>query len=183
MNGPTRPQGTPLSTDFSPIGKAILLAIEAKRQENPKDKSSPEQQAALGIYMAGQTFVSQDQTTAKLQVILDTDPYSTAAMDIISDLRKTTNTAIAQTTLSSYEIVIGGETAVNTDTRASINRDILFVAPLIILAIWIILVLLLRSLVAPTFLVVSVLISFLAALGLSVLVFQGLLGHQGVCGP
>tara|TARA_Y100000588_G_scaffold394638_1_gene516211 strand:+ start:3680 stop:5992 length:2313 start_codon:yes stop_codon:yes gene_type:complete len=180
VNGPTRPQGAPLSTDFSPIGKAILLAIEAKGQENPKHKSSPEQQAALGIYMAGQTFVSQDQTTAKLQVILDTDPYSTAAMDIISDLRKTTNTAIAQTTLSSYEIVIGGETAVNTDTRASINRDILFVAPLIILAIWIILVLLLRSLVAPTFLVVSVLISFLAALGLSVLVFQGLLGHQGV---
>ncbi|MCL0043354.1 MMPL family transporter [Dehalococcoidia bacterium] len=180
VNGPTRPQGTSLTTDFSDIGKTISLAIESGEKQRFAGNTSPENAAALAIYLASQPFVSQDQTTAKLQVVLNIDPYSTTAMDMIGDLRQVAKVAADQTTLSSFEIVIGGETAVNTDTRTSINRDILFVAPLIILAIWIILVLLLRSLIAPTFLVISVLISFLAALGLSVLVFQKLLGHEGV---
>jgi len=37
-----------------------------------------------------------------------------------------------------------------------------------------------RSVVSPTYLVASVLLSFAAALGLSILVFQNVLGHSGV---
>ena len=87
---------------------------------------------------------------------------------------------MATTDLAGAEVLVGGQTATQADTRASVNRDAQVVGPIVIAAIWVILAMLLRSLVAPTYLVISVLLSFLAALGLSSVIFQNVLGHSGV---
>ena len=181
VSGPTRPFGEALPLTAEALQAAIGSLPQEVWQGGPPPRNlPPEQQAVLGVLFAGQRFVSPDRTTAQLEVVLDRDPYSVPALDQIERLRDVVRSAIATTDLAGTEVLVGGQTATQADTRASVNRDAQVVGPIVIAAIWVILALLLRSLVAPTYLVVSVLLSFMAALGLSSVIFQNVLGHSGV---
>jgi uncharacterized membrane protein YdfJ with MMPL/SSD domain len=140
----------------------------------------PEQIGVYGLYQASERFVSPDGTTARIELVFGADPYGVGAMDAIEAVRESARNLVANSTLAGAEVVVGGPTAIQTDARATLNRDILLIAPIVVVAIWLILAALLRSVVAPTYLVASVLLSFAAALGLSIFVFQNVLGHSGV---
>ena len=68
--------------------------------------------------------------------------------------------------------LVGGPTAEEADTRAAARRDASLIVPLTLLAILAILIALLRALVAPLYLVATVVLSFAATLGLALLAFQ-----------
>jgi RND superfamily putative drug exporter len=75
--------------------------------------------------------------------------------------------------------IVGGVTATAIDTQDTSIRDRTVIIPVILGVILLILMLLLRSILAPVLLVVSVVVSFATALGVSALVFNGLLGFPG----
>ena len=75
--------------------------------------------------------------------------------------------------------LVGGETAVDLDTNTTAEADRTLAIPLILLVITVILVLLLRSLLAPLLLVVLTVLSFGTALGVSALVFNHIIGFPG----
>lgn len=77
------------------------------------------------------------------------------------------------------EVLVGGPTAVALDTNDAAIADRNLVIPLVLAAILLILMVLLRSIVAPLILIGSVVISFAAALGVSALVFEHILGFPG----
>ncbi len=181
VSGPTRPTGTALPIDIATLQVAVERLPPALLQGGaPPGNLPPEQQAILRVLLAGQRFVSPDRTAAQLEVVLDRDPYSVPALDQIERLRGEARRAIGTTELAGAEVLVGGATAVQADGRTAVTRDVQVVGPIVIIAILVILALLLRSLVAPVYLVVSVLLSFLATLGLSTLIFQNVLGHEGV---
>jgi RND superfamily putative drug exporter len=64
------------------------------------------------------------------------------------------------------------------DTRDYYNQDIRFIVIATIIIVFLILVALLRAIVAPLYLIASVLVSYLSALGLGVIVFQLILGKD-----
>jgi RND superfamily putative drug exporter len=68
---------------------------------------------------------------------------------------------------------------VELDFRAAARAD-RAVIPVLLAVVFVVVALLLRSLVAPVLLVGTVVLSFLAALGVSAVVFQDLLGFAGV---
>jgi RND superfamily putative drug exporter len=70
------------------------------------------------------------------------------------------------------EALVGGFTAVGYDTQQASTRDRNLIIPVVLLVILVILVLLLRSIVAPLLLLATVVLSFLATLGVSYLVFN-----------
>ncbi len=74
------------------------------------------------------------------------------------------------------EVLVGGATAIQLDTRETTARDRAVVIPAILLVIFVVLALLLRSLVAATVLVLANLLSFGATVGVAALVFEHLLG-------
>lgn len=76
-------------------------------------------------------------------------------------------------------ILVGGQTAQQLDTRQAADRDFLVVAPVILAVVFLVLVLLLRSVVAPLFLMVANVLSFAATMGISALVFTYLFGFPG----
>lgn len=76
-------------------------------------------------------------------------------------------------------ILIGGETAQQLDTRAAADRDLLVVAPVILLVVFLVLVVLLRSLMAPLFLMVANVLSFAATMGLAALIFNHIFRFPG----
>ena len=74
---------------------------------------------------------------------------------------------------------VGGEAPALYDISAVSNSDLARVIPIAIVAIGILLALVLRSLIAPLYLIASVGLSYLAALGLSVLLFIKIGGRTG----
>jgi len=74
---------------------------------------------------------------------------------------------------------VGGTAAVQLDTRTSAEHDRAVVIPAVLIVITIILMLLLRSVLAPLILLVTTMLSFAATLGVSALVFNGIFGFPG----
>ena len=77
------------------------------------------------------------------------------------------------------EALVGGMTSIFVDFQDAMNRDYSVVFPVAALMIMLILALLLRSLVAPLYLMASVGLGFGATLGATVLVFQHIKGDDG----
>jgi len=134
---------------------------------------------SVAIAQGAARFVSADGSTARLDVLLNSDPYSAEALTIVEKVRAVTDSS-AMANTPGIRVIVGGESAVQADTKASIDADIRWLAPVSLLAILIVLVLLLRSIVAPLYLVFSVVVSFGATFGLSVFAFQQIFNHSGV---
>ena len=75
---------------------------------------------------------------------------------------------------------VGGEAPAFYDISQISDSDLVHVIPIAILVIGVLLALVMRSLVAPLYLIASVGLSYLAALGLSVLIFIELAGDGGL---
>ncbi len=136
--------------------------------------------ATLGSLASGQRFISPDQTTARLELTLALNPVSVEAIDLVPGIRQAVGDLTLQTSLAGVEPLVGGQTAINYDSRDAVNRDTLLVVPIGYLLIFGILLLVLRSLVAAVYLTASVFISLLSAIGLALLVFEFGLGHNGL---
>ena len=107
-----------------------------------------------------------------LQLTLAAKADSLEAEQTVTDLR----TALQSVDSS---IIVGGSTATALDTNVTSTRDRNLIIPVVLLVITLILMLLLRSIVAPLLLTVTTVLSFGAALGISSLIFNHLLGFPG----
>ncbi|OKK09948.1 MMPL family transporter [Streptomyces sp. CB02400] len=112
-----------------------------------------------------------DGELTALTVVLEDAPDSQAAKDTIDDLREAVNP---------MDALVGGTTAETLDTQRAADRDLTTVVPIVLLVVLGVLVLLLRALVAPLLLLATVVLSYLAALGASNLLFEHVLGFAGV---
>jgi RND superfamily putative drug exporter len=77
------------------------------------------------------------------------------------------------------EAKVGGFTATNYDTQQSSQRDRRVIIPIVLVVILLILMLLLRAVVGPVLLMLTVVLSFLATLGVCAVVFNHLFHFAG----
>jgi RND superfamily putative drug exporter len=113
------------------------------------------------------TYISTQGDAARLQVVLADEPYSDAALDTVTRLRDTVEKA-------DHGFVSGG-TAVLNDLRDAMARDIRLVMVLVLSGIAVVMVILLRSLVAPIYLILTILLSYASTLGITRFLFEGIL--------
>ena len=125
-------------------------------------------------------FVSPDGGAVRIDVVLAMNPYAAEALDAVAELRAVARESAAAAGLPPGSVLLGGDTPEAADTRAAGNRDALVVLPAILLAIGVVLALLLRSVVAPLYLMATIAFTYFATLGLAVAVFILLLGHGGI---
>jgi putative drug exporter of the RND superfamily len=123
-------------------------------------------------------FISADGHTARYLIQTEYNPFSTAAMDQINSVTNTARGAQPNTALADASISMTGYSATLRDARDYYNHDIRFIVVLTIIVVLFILIALLRAIVAPLYLIGSVIISYLAALGIGVIVFQFILGQE-----
>ncbi|WP_418001107.1 RND family transporter [Mycobacterium haemophilum] len=124
------------------------------------------------------TFISPDGHSVRYFIQTDLNPFSSAAMDQVNTILNVAKGAQPNTTLSDASIYLSGYTVTLRDTRDYYDRDLRLIVIVTIIVVLLILMALLRSIVAPLYLVGSVIVSYLSALGLGVLVFQVLLRQQ-----
>jgi RND superfamily putative drug exporter len=135
--------------------------------------------AAYQLYRAEGLYVSPDGRTVQFETGLRAgDASTTAAMNAIPAVRATA--AAVMHDIGAADYGVGGQAPAIYDISSISNSDLLHVIPIAIVVIGILLALVMRSLVAPLYLIVSVGLSYLAALGLSVLLFVDLAGDGGL---
>ncbi len=127
---------------------------------------------------AASIFISPDGRSARYLVQTKLDPFTTEAMDQINTVTETARSAQPNTTLSEASISMTGLTVSLRDTRDYYYQDLIRIVTTTILVVLGILIILLRALVAPLYLVASVVLSYLASLGLAVLMFQVIIGQE-----
>jgi RND superfamily putative drug exporter len=125
------------------------------------------------------SYVSGDGTVARLYITTATNPYDTKSFDTIRKLR--TLLASPQAGVATGATVfVGGSTAEFADVQDTISADFLRVAAITIIGILLVLILLLRALAAPIYLVLTVLLSYATSLSVSALILQHVFGQAGV---
>jgi RND superfamily putative drug exporter len=120
--------------------------------------------------------LSADAATAAYNVTLKLNPTSTAAVHAIGPIRDGAHAAAPPGTYA----LVGGITSVFADIQRAVNHDYALVFPVAGAIILLMLMLMLRSVVAPWYMMASVGLGFGAALGATVLVFQGIGGQAGL---
>ena len=110
----------------------------------------------------------------RYDVVLANDPYSTRAFDQVPELRRVVKAAGGPNAL------VGGATAESYDYREAASRDNVVIIPIALVVVFLILAVLLRALLAPFLLVLTVILSFAASLGLGILVFEYVFGFPGI---
>ncbi|MFI0482464.1 MMPL family transporter [Actinomadura sp. 9N215] len=162
-------QNTPVevmirSTDGQPLDKSDLDAFGQKAKSLP------------GVGGVQATELSKDPKVAQIDLVLNGNPVDNKAINLVkSDLGPAVHDIAPQGT----EVFVGGETAIYSDINRVVNRDLSVILPIAGALIALILLALLRSVVAPLYLVPAVLLGFAATLGSAVYVFQGIKGEPG----
>jgi putative drug exporter of the RND superfamily len=121
------------------------------------------------------TYFSTDKTIAKINIVLSDDPYSATALDTVTRIRKAIAVSVAADGLTGSAAYVGGQSAVQTDIMSVNDSDFLKVVGLAILGILIVIAILLRSLLAPLYMVGTVLLNYGTTLGLTTWIFLDLM--------
>ncbi len=116
-----------------------------------------------------------DSQYAELRLVVDAEPESAEALQIIRDLRTE-----LEALPSDAVALVGGQDATSLDLADATARDQALLVPLILISVFLILILLLRSLAAPIFLMIAVVGSFFSAVGASWLLFQNVFGFPAL---
>ncbi|SEQ53631.1 MMPL family transporter [Lentzea albida] len=110
----------------------------------------------------------------------DISVFPTDAPDTVAEYDTIKRVRTAVHAVNGAEAIVGGPSAEHLDTELTTDRDEKLVIPLVLLVVLIVLGLLLRAVVAPLVLMATVVVSFAAAFGGSVFVFDKVLGFKGV---
>ncbi len=177
VTGPFDPNGTKLTpsqlsslyAELGPPGK--LPATEPAGTPVPADQYE--------LYRAEAQFISPDGKTVQYYTSLRAGPpSSTAALNATPDVRAAVTSV--QHSAGAVDSGAAGLAPSSYDVSSVSQGDLTEIVPVVIVLLALLLGLLLRSAIAPLYLVVTVLLSYFAALGLSVLIFQVAGGQSGL---
>jgi putative drug exporter of the RND superfamily len=131
-----------------------------------------------GLSSALTAFISPDGHTARYLVQTNLNPYGTEAMDQIHRIVDAARGPHPRALLKEASISASGVTAMLRDIRAYYEKDVNLIISMTLLIVFLILVAILRAVVAPLYLIASVVISYLSALGIGVVLFQFILKQE-----
>ncbi|HEU5391112.1 MAG TPA: MMPL family transporter [Streptosporangiaceae bacterium] len=176
VSGPLNANGTGLTA----AQYAALYAAYGPPRAIPASVRVPAARlAAFESYRASGSFVSADGHTISFATSLAAgSATTTAAAQAVPAVRAAA--ARAARTAGASASGVTGQAAFTNDVAHLSNGDLRTVIPIAIAVIAVLLALVLRSLIAPLYLIASVVLSYFAALGLTVLVFVGIAGQPGL---
>ncbi|CAO1652532.1 RND superfamily putative drug exporter [Salinibacterium sp. NYA9b] len=167
---PEAVQGQELIADAFPAGSGSPASVIVN-----SDYTEEAAQAAEGVDGVDAVRIGEStDTITQISVVLDDAAETEGSFAAIEALRAELST------IDGADALVGGLDAQALDVQRAQQHDQDLVIPLILGLVFIVLVLLLRSLVAPILLLLTVLASFFASLGASWLLFQSVFGFPAI---
>jgi RND superfamily putative drug exporter len=170
-----------LKTPEAVVGQNVLADAFAAGSTSPTNvlvnKDAAEEVVAAAKTVSGvdsaAVAVSNDQI-ARIDVVFDAESQSEEVYSMIRDLRE------AVATVPNAEAVIGGLDAQALEVKEAYAHDQALVIPLILILVFLVLIVLLRSFVAPVLLLITVVASFFASMGAGWFLFVNVFGFPGL---
>ncbi|WP_428910494.1 MMPL family transporter [Niallia sp. Krafla_26] len=140
--------------------------------ESEKALTAQDQEALINelseqplVYNVRVNGITEDQKVLNLNLTFDESPYAVETLDALEKMRDTSSTILADSNLKG-QLHFSGETATKVDDRSVNNRDLIVIVLLETILIFVLLIVLAKSFKMPIYMMGTILISFLAALGL-----------------
>ena len=179
VSGPLNPNGTAIDPSLIEMAYARFGPPQALPATPPAAVATKIPASTYQAYRALGQFISADGRTVQFYTTLAAGiPTSSQAMHAIPDIRATTQ-RIAQNAGATESGVVG-QAASSYDVSNASDADLAHIVPVVLALIALLLAVVMRSLVAPLYLVTSVALSFFASLGLAVLIFMRAGGQAGL---
>jgi RND superfamily putative drug exporter len=164
-------RGTEALERHFPAGLGAPLTAVVKADEAPAARREMEKLDSVQLVLPAPA--PGDAAEAVLVLVLDQDPYGSDAEAAVEVIRERLH-AVAPGGL------LGGITVENLDVEQTNSRDTKLIVPLVLLVVGLILIAVLRALVAPAYLIATVVASFAATLGLATFAFTEVFGMDGL---
>jgi len=182
--GPFKVVTGPLNPTGEAVSPHLLEALYPTL--GPPNKLPAIEPSSIGVskslyqlYRSTSQYISPDGRTVQFQTTLKAgDPGSTEALDAVPSMRAATERVA--TKAGAVENGVSGLAPVSYGINKIANDDLIKILPIVLAVIAVLLALLVRSLAAPLYLIVSVLLSYAAALGLAAILFVHIGGAAGV---
>lgn len=182
-----QPQNTESAKVFKQVSKLfsagaispteVLLTSSTQLTDAQVHTAGQHITAISGVTSGGPTELSKDGKTAQITVLLPGDAASTKTLDYVQHTFRPAAHAAAP---AGTKVYVNGESAAFVDVRSAVNRDLAVILPAAAVIIFAILTLLLRSVLAPLYLLVTTALGFTATLGGTVYLFQHAMGQAGL---
>lgn len=177
-----RDLNTQLEDTVRSMGEAaVTLQTIGKNSNSPAASGFSVPGAMLqnpGFKELSSAFLQDGGRTAMYLVQSPLNPYGPEAMQLSRDMERVGSEATPNTALAGATVSVGGFPAINADLKKAYDSDLREIIIVTLLIIFVVMCLLLRAVVAPLYLLGTVLLTYIASLGIGVLVFQVLLGQQ-----
>ncbi len=115
-----------------------------------------------------------------MEVILEENPYSPEAIDIVGDLKQAAERSVNNTPLEGAEIAYGGVPSINSDLNDISASDFTRTVSIMLASLFIVLAITLRSFIMPLFMIASLLLTYYSSIAITELIFVHALGYDGI---
>lgn len=122
-------------------------------------------------------YLSADKKTAKLMVILNSNPSASRATTAVNGLTKISKYSLKGTALGHATMVVGGQSSKINDTKTVAGGDFMRTAIIMIVGIGLALVYVTRSLLQPVYVLGNLVTAYMASLSITHLLTRLILGR------
>jgi putative drug exporter of the RND superfamily len=183
---------TEVSTQVSSISaldKGSLAALLPQLQNNLNNLADHLESLAGEFNLEGntpfttsllQTYFSTDETLARINIVPASSALEMKTVDMITDLRKIAIADVKASALQGSTSYIGGDSATRADIMITNDADFGIVVGTAIAGILVVIIILLRSVIAPLYMVATVLLNYGATLGITTWLFTDVLKQGGM---
>ncbi|MBS1675577.1 MAG: MMPL family transporter [Actinobacteria bacterium] len=164
--------GLEVLSDHFPPGEAQPIFIVANQAE--QDAVVTAAQGVDGVVRVNPVGTTDDGSLTKIMVTSDYAPSTEQSLAQITELRDAVHG------VEGADAVVGGAVATDLDARAGNQQDLWLVAPLVLAVSFLVLLILLRSIIAPVLLLIVNLASAAAAIGAGAWLSRVLFGQHAL---
>lgn len=123
-------------------------------------------------------FVNSSGDAARFAVVLGRDPLGSQGIRVVRRIEDELPALLQRSGLQGVDAGVAGDTAIAKESVDTIHGDIVRVAIALLLANLLLLVVFMRALLAPLYLLGASVLALTAAIGATTWFFQGVLGHH-----
>ncbi|RNA70240.1 MMPL family transporter [Alteribacter keqinensis] len=125
-------------------------------------------------------YTTPNRLVTTIDVVFELNPYSNEAMDTIDVIEERTRMALKGTQLEGTPVAVAGLSSINRDLQTISNDDFFRTATIMLIGIFIVLVVLLKSLVMPVYILISLILTYFLSVSFTEFFFVTILGYSGI---
>jgi RND superfamily putative drug exporter len=159
----------------------VVAGSEKMDAEDAPRRFAEALRGVSGVQSVSSPELAGDKQAWRYQLVLADDPYEKAAFQTVESLRKQGGQLLQLSGFATdVSLHLTGQTPLQLDTRDVNQRDTAWVMLLVIVLLTILLIFQSRSLIAPLYMVATILLTYGTALGASWAIFHYLLGYEAI---